>query len=64
MNEHTKEYKKINKILTLCEKGRYNLLEANWCSDRICWAYKFHQITEAEMSELTERMTKYYKEDI
>ena len=53
--EHTKEYIKINKVLTRLEAGQYAVANIHWCTDRVDWAWRWRKITKDEMEELASR---------
>lgn len=57
------EYEKINEALERLENYKHPIHSAEWCSNRISWAWKFRKITREQMEELANRMTEYFKQD-
>ena len=57
------EYEKISEAVERLENYKHPIHSPEWCSNRICWAWKFRKITREQMEELANRMTEYFKQD-
>ena len=57
-----KDYaKEIDKALHEYEDGKsFYIHSVSWISDRICWCWKWRKITEEQMENFADRMTKIF----
>lgn len=58
----SKEYKKIDSVVSQIERFGHSGIGLSWCADRTAWAYKWKKITKQEMTDLTDRITKLFDE--
>lgn len=60
-----KYYEQIDKALKSYEEYKpWHEKSVDWICDRIDWAYHWHKISQKEMIELAERVTKILKEGV
>lgn len=57
-------YRQLSDILSSYERYQYDPIPLSWVSDRISWCWKFRKITEEQMAELCERITRIFNEGI
>lgn len=56
-----KRYKLLLKTLDALELGQYTGgLNASWCSDTICWLWRFRKITKEEKDALCNRVINLF----
>jgi len=55
-------YSEIDKVVTEYENHKlYHIKNIYWAADRVDWAWKWRKITEEEMEELSDRITKIFE---
>lgn len=58
-------YAEIDKVLTEYENHKpYHTRNIDWASNRIVWAWKWKKITREQMSELADRATAIFDENL
>ena len=57
-------YAEIDRALKAFEDNGYADKNMYWIADRIAWCWKFKKITEEQMSELTDRATYIFENNL